>query len=603
MNGAGVRRQGGCITTAIDLHFGWEKDPLVTARIELLATWTDVMRSSGGIRAGICSALYRHREYLRGEGRWRRVAGPVAAVVATLYDLGWEPRAADMWLDDLGQAVSLEELGARAQTEVRRLVGASVRRHLHQRADAWYQGTGLGASGADMTCIRRAHRKALADDPLRAGAIDCVVQGAYWTKDRKHEAGYTDALCEACGAIDTPLHSLGECPALAGFAVPAIQRTQALIGQAQAEAGKFSCFWLRGLPPAGWTSEHPDLKEYVSFREYWSPGDGGEIHEIVGTSVCIGTDGSGGMHARDPRLRRCGWGWVALSVDTMLPCAAGRGTVPGRQTVPRAELAALVDVIAHTSGDLLVAIDNEPTIKAYRRGPGHCCSSHNGDLWCVLFQLLGNRNLQLEHVHSHKAAEDFPESRRRMWLANGIADGLAECAADKAQLSSAVCDRVHASDLRTSLVLERLAAITSLHAAGGCGRPPGPRLVRFGPPTPSRSDLLAAAAAHGHVAGVTGSEVVCSACHQRTSVKGCLAHRWWLEHCSPEQTRPAFHCSHRGIVFVGGWWVCPRCGSRSAGAKISGLGRPCRVPTASGMAFLRRVGLLPKRSTRGRRPK
>ena len=53
------------------------------------------------------------------------------------------------------------------------------------------------------------------------------------------------------------------------------------------------------------------------------------------------SDGSGDVHSKDPRLRRAGWGTVRLDQDGELREAC-RGSVPGKQTVPRAQLMALV---------------------------------------------------------------------------------------------------------------------------------------------------------------------------------------------------------------------------------------------------------------------
>eukprot|EP00973_Karenia_brevis_P046089 6384569-Karenia_brevis.AAC.1 len=54
------------------------------------------------------------------------------------------------------------------------------------------------------------------------------------------------------------------------------------------------------------------------------------------------TDGSGGTHSRDPRLRRCGWAWVLNSANGSMgyaPVYYGEcGTLDGKQTVPRAEV-------------------------------------------------------------------------------------------------------------------------------------------------------------------------------------------------------------------------------------------------------------------------
>ena len=59
-------------------------------------------------------------------------------------------------------------------------------------------------------------------------------------------------------------------------------------------------------------------------------------------------DGSGGPFASDHRIRVCGWAWVQVEIDSTgatpktLAQWGQRGTVPGRQTVPRAETIALL---------------------------------------------------------------------------------------------------------------------------------------------------------------------------------------------------------------------------------------------------------------------
>eukprot|EP00973_Karenia_brevis_P006737 915281-Karenia_brevis.AAC.1 len=64
----------------------------------------------------------------------------------------------------------------------------------------------------------------------------------------------------------------------------------------------------------------------------------------------IYTDGSGGTHSGDPRLRRCGWAWVINSANGEMGHApvgyyGEYGSLGGRQTVPRAELTAVMNAL------------------------------------------------------------------------------------------------------------------------------------------------------------------------------------------------------------------------------------------------------------------
>ena len=64
------------------------------------------------------------------------------------------------------------------------------------------------------------------------------------------------------------------------------------------------------------------------------------------------TDGSGGRHSSDARLRRCAWAWVCPRAGSNTEVLHGaRGSLGGKQTVPRAELTAihecLSDILHH----------------------------------------------------------------------------------------------------------------------------------------------------------------------------------------------------------------------------------------------------------------
>ena len=59
-------------------------------------------------------------------------------------------------------------------------------------------------------------------------------------------------------------------------------------------------------------------------------------------------DGSGGEYSKDPRLRVCGWAWVQPAQSATYPAwpiAGQYGTSPGKQTVPRAEMRALLQLL------------------------------------------------------------------------------------------------------------------------------------------------------------------------------------------------------------------------------------------------------------------
>ena len=78
----------------------------------------------------------------------------------------------------------------------------------------------------------------------------------------------------------------------------------------------------------------------------------------VSPGITAATDGSGGVYARDHRLRRCGFGFV-LMYD-LRPVAFVVGAMRNQShTVPRAELTALIVLAKKTLGNLQAFVNAE----------------------------------------------------------------------------------------------------------------------------------------------------------------------------------------------------------------------------------------------------
>ena len=86
-----IRRPGGCATTAFGLSIGLSADPLVSLRVELVQCWLEVARCTSVPLTAIARTWDLLRGRLAGPRRWSRVCGPMAAVIATLSDIGWVP--------------------------------------------------------------------------------------------------------------------------------------------------------------------------------------------------------------------------------------------------------------------------------------------------------------------------------------------------------------------------------------------------------------------------------------------------------------------------------------------------------------------------------
>ena len=140
-----------------------------------------------------------------------------------------------------------------------------------------------------------------------------------------------------------------------------------------------------------------------------------------------------------------------------------------RQTVPRAELTAIVQVVRAVcpESSLTVVCDHANHVKAWRSGLSHCLQLSNADLWWELFQALRVRtaSFTLVHVPSHVLDDDVKLAKFGdvlQWehvFINAIADSMASARALTCQVSD--WHVKHASELldRAESILLRSAAV------------------------------------------------------------------------------------------------------------------------------------------------
>eukprot|EP00973_Karenia_brevis_P066177 9197701-Karenia_brevis.AAC.1 len=209
-----------------------------------------------------------------------------------------------------------------------------------------------------------------------AGVLRMIAAGGVWTKARLYaeqdELGQpeqaTDIMCERCHAEpDNDLHrfwtckEIMKCTAVEGLsekeaerARRAIQVSQHLIEDAVkgCDMGQ-RCFWLRGIIPACWTSAKCEHEEQMWFYGEARPDTKATVEEAY-------VDGSG--TTSDPRLRRTGFAacWLDRQHTQVLGAILGN-TPPDDQTVPYAELLAIVVILEHTTGPIHIWSDCEYT--------------------------------------------------------------------------------------------------------------------------------------------------------------------------------------------------------------------------------------------------
>ena len=169
----------------------------------------------------------------------------------------------------------------------------------------------------------------------KAGLMKAAAAGGLWpaarlrAADDRYDGLSQRCLAEGNEAEETMLHRVWQCPCNPTSGV--FGATEKWCKKAEEQKDEFACFWMRGLVPKTWTEANlwPEFAPGIVGCMTWQP----DIYF---------SDGSGGVHSKDPRLRRVGWGIVRLDQDGELREAC-HGSVPGKQTVPRAELMALID--------------------------------------------------------------------------------------------------------------------------------------------------------------------------------------------------------------------------------------------------------------------
>ena len=290
-----------------------------------------------------------------------------------------------------------------------------------------------------------------------AAAIDFIIDDydvdtSSLRHERKDGTTFTpnEHYCQRCGAqtINCKFHTFYECPDNEDIVEWEVVSTQKLCKIAKADWDNNRCLWARGLLPG----DQARPEGYRRARSY-------EEVKIVKTSNFVklameegggATDGAGAPTSIPPQCRRVSSGGAASTIDPDSPWEGGEyggfwAPVPGRQTVPRAELWATI-LFLHaiprpTSMTLLV--DASYVVSGFRNIQDRMKGS-NGDMWTVLFDIVRERQQQggassvtKVKAHQDKVAILLKEQvDDRKMLLNALADG----AADKGGRGPQRCD-------------------------------------------------------------------------------------------------------------------------------------------------------------------
>ena len=548
--GTGVRKPGGCLTTALATAFEPSNDPAQVLVVSLLQVWCRLWASDPKWHSAISEVWVRTRARLEQKhlGRWNGVSGHIGAVIATLLDLGWSPVSPSTWRDNRGILWALDGDSPSLKKDLQSIIGSTIQEQLWAKASLAYLGKG-GEHGIDWLLSLPTLRflKSKKGDPKAAGALEAAMQGAWWFGSRLLEVGLDQAnrWCPWCldnrkeQVPDDPLHGIWECPCWEQEEVAqAIRSSQGLLAEASAGAASFPIFWFRGLVPSEWTK---------SILSGWEPPfhtiSGGCLEDStqsnphpMGPHQIMATDGSGGQYPTNPTLRRVGWG-LSIGGQEGQPIGWAREGIGGEQTVPRAELAAVLSGVQQTTGNLTIWSDSAYVVQGASQGWG-LRMSNNQDLWGAVRERLTTRpgRVQVLKVKGHATPTDVKEGRAtaRQAFLNDCADTQAGLGAAQAQLPPNIASAVLEIMSKATQVHKRLAAVSQVlfeRKRKEFVKPPRPLIAPRVLPRWEQVFLARAMASEHRVVrhGPRRTRAICTVCSKEGKVRA--ATRWLLTKC------------------------------------------------------------------------
>ena len=473
------------------------------------------------------------------ENRWNRVTGYVESIVCILLTIGVEPKGPLEWSTPTADwFVRPDQFPERT---LKMVFSRIIALYLWGTASTFFMGKGA-ERGVDYSVMQRQIRVLERKGRVQeAGMLYRIAQAGVWTQSRRFDAQLAVTnLCRRCGlAADTERHRYWECPHNGTISD--------ISHRALEEFDDCPLLWGRGLMPLlqyltgpldGQYSVQPAALVWGAFAT--------QPTFVLPEGAFAGTDGSGGAYASDPRLRHVGFG-VALLASTGHILDLARGAVEGQQSVPGAELSALVWLLCHTVGDLVVYVDAEHVVKGpkgWREGRLSPQHAHR-DLWHQIRQCHGARQgvVEVRKTKGHATAQHLlaGHTSHDELMANHFADAQAELAASDCALPQHVVDRVFASDVLARSVIARLLAInmvivtdSDFAAVEKVERPP--KCVH----EPPNVLMFQRAFSAGHVLMALGKRVTCCKCLRGSRVNGGLA---WLSEPFHDLTASC-HLSH-----------------------------------------------------------
>jgi Ribonuclease HI len=239
------------------------------------------------------------------------------------------------------------------------------------------------------------------------------------------------------------MHCYYTCGANAAIADSSVTQSQRLVAEAIQHSVNYPAYYFRGIVIEDMvTVSFPPPPTQPNFRTEGTPPAKGSWP----SGIYFG-DGSGGVYAKYPSLRRCGVGIAKIeqSGDNIVFDLGIYLTLPGCiQTVPRSEAYALLAVLEHAANGASIEFftDSKILSDTFAKGVPGADSSKNDNLHLDLHDHIKSKSLSMSvyWMPSHSEDDETKAAKKPDWCTdfhvkgNKQADRLAEVAARLAQI-------------------------------------------------------------------------------------------------------------------------------------------------------------------------
>ena len=462
-----------CLTTTLAWYYGAPQDPEVSLKVEQVAQWIDDWKTFDAAKRKRIHSMWRKMLPTIGldqANMWSKAKGPIVATICVLYEAGWKPLSPVRWFDVHGNGAIVDGAGF-GKCQILAQLQQDIISQLWMRSEKHHYGSGL-KEGADLHPARKAKASLIKEGKYSAAkAIDYLVCGALSDPVYGEEGPNNEHRCQRCntGAVATRKHELHECEANWKIDDPHIRKTNWVPKEARKQWEQCQCLYARGILPESWMPKQEEI-DYLNAKT-WESANFKKALDRAGSAH---SDGSGGSKDIPRNISKVAFGAVSFDIQPdenrgfcLRELACIGGEVPGKQTVPRAELwgAIQTSIRADPAIDLEIGIDAAYVTNGINKRNA-LLKGTNGDLWSILFDIIDLRqgSTTLIKVKSHldeKGAEAILNSMIRFdhLVGNTLADKVAGAAARRAQPSASDTSKATRSYTTAFCVAKRLAII------------------------------------------------------------------------------------------------------------------------------------------------